>query len=380
MAINPSEADVTAIRNPGSGAITDPNQAVNPPANAPTPPTDAEANPDKSGFDAASRLKSNDRMPVDFDFEVTNDPDPRGDAEVGDANAQDISPAEADAISRMIKIKYRGEEEEIPEDKAVTMLQQFKSVESKYGPLMELSRRISEQTGVTDPNQLANMIGTSMLNSMNNQKAAENPTGNPTETPAELANDPRVLAKNVMSDENAVKMAKNFFDENGLQPTDDAFLAMQNMFKYSKAVEEAATILPTLMEDVNNFKQAQQLSATRANQTLVDSQAAATASELGIDTEADFNDFISWVDMQDQTFGNYKAAIGNNPAAIDKAIRDYHAITSGNKSVAEQNAMKMNVEKNISRAGGETVASRGSDVPTGKGPQQDFSTQMLDLL
>jgi hypothetical protein len=42
--------------------------------------------------------------------------------------------------------------------------------------------------------------------------------------------------------------------------------------------------------------------------------------------------------------------------------------------------MKMNVEKNISRAGGETVASRGSDVPTGKGPQQDFSTQMLDLL
>ena len=83
MAINPSEADVTAMRNPGSGAITDPNQAVNPPANAPTPQTDAEANPDKTGFDAASRLKSNDRMPVDFDFEVTNDPDPRGDAEVG---------------------------------------------------------------------------------------------------------------------------------------------------------------------------------------------------------------------------------------------------------------------------------------------------------
>jgi hypothetical protein len=380
MAINPSEADVTAMRNPGSGAITDPNQAVNPPANAPTPKTDAEANPDKTGFDAASRLKSNDRMPVDFDFEVTNDPDPRGDAEVGDANAQDIPTAEADAISRMIKIKYRGEEEEIPEDKAVTMLQQFKSVESKYGPLMELSRRISEQTGVTDPNQLANMMGTSMLNAMNKENAEANPTGNPVETPAELTNDPRVLAKNVMSDENAVKMAKNFFEENGLQPTDDAFMAMQNMFKYSKAVEEAATILPTLMEDVNNFKEAQKMNATRANQTLVDSQAAATAKELGIDTEADFNDFISWVEMQDSTFGNYKQAIGNNPAAMDKAIRDYHAITTGNKSVAEQTAMKMNVEKNISRAGGETVASRGSDVPTGKGPQQDFSTQMLDLL
>lgn len=378
MAINPSEAEVTAQKNPGSGAITDPNQAVNPPENAPVPPTDAEANPDKSGFDAASRLKTNDRMPADFDFEVTNDPDPRGDAEVGDANAQDIPTAEADPISRTITIKYRGEEEAIPEEKAITMLQQFKSVESKYGPLMELSRRISEQTGVTDPNQLANMIGQSMLNAMNQSNDAK--AVETKDTPKELTNDPRVLAKNVMSDEDASARAKSFFEENGLQPTDDAFMAMQNMFKYSKAVEEAASILPTLMEDVNNFKRQQELSATRANQTLVDSQAAATAQELGIDTEADFNDFISWVEMQDKTFGNYKAAIGNNPAAMDKAIRDYHAITTGNKSVAEQTAMKMNVEKNISRAGGETVASRGSDVPTGKAPQKDFSSQMLDLL
>ena len=380
MATNPSEAEVTAMKNPGSGAITDPNQAVNPPANAPTPPTDAEANPDKSGFDAASRLKSNDRMPADFDFEITNNPDPRGDIEVGDANAQDIPTAEADPISRTITIKYRGEEEQIPEDKAVTMLQQFKSVESKYGPLMELSRRISEQTGVTDPNQLANMIGQSMLNAMNTSNQEATNTQQAQETPAVLTNDPRVLARNVMSDEDASSRAKAFFEENGLQPTDDAFMAMQNMFKYSKAVEEAATILPTLMEDVNSFKAAQELSATRANQTLVDAQAAATAQELGIDTEADFNDFISWVEMQDQTFGNYKAAIGSNPAAMDKAIRDYHAITTGNKSVAEQTAMKMNVEKNISRAGGETVASRGSDVPTGKEPQQSFSNQMLDLL
>ncbi len=319
-------------------------------------------------------------MPADFDFEVTNNPDPRGDIEVGDANVQDTPTAEADPISRTITIKYRGEEEAIPEDKAVTMLQQFKSVESKYGPLMELSRRISEQTGVTDPNQLANMIGQSMLNAMNNSNQDTTKTAEPKETPAELTNDPRVLAKNVMSDEDASTRAKAFFEENGLQPTDDAFMAMQNMFKYSKAVEEAATILPTLMEDVNSFKAAQELSATRANQTLVDSQAAATAQELGIDTEADFNDFISWVDMQDQTFGNYKAAIGSNPAAMDKAIRDYHAITTGNKSVAEQTAMKMNVEKNISRAGGETVASRGSDVPIGKEPQQSFSNQMLDLL
>ena len=44
MAENMTEAEVTAQKNPGSGAITDPAQAANPPANAPTPQTDAEAN------------------------------------------------------------------------------------------------------------------------------------------------------------------------------------------------------------------------------------------------------------------------------------------------------------------------------------------------
>ena len=131
MAENKTEAEVTAQKNPGSGAITDPAQAANPPANAPTPQTEAEANPDKSGFSAAERLQANDRMPVDFDFEVTNNPDPRAGAEAGDANAQDMGDVEADTISRMLKIKYRGQEEEIPEEKAITMLQQFKSMDSK---------------------------------------------------------------------------------------------------------------------------------------------------------------------------------------------------------------------------------------------------------
>ena len=90
MAENQTEAEVTAQKNPGSGAITDPNQAVNPPANAPTSQTDAEANPDKSGFSAAERLQANDRMPVDFDFEVATNVDPRDGAEAGDANAQEM--------------------------------------------------------------------------------------------------------------------------------------------------------------------------------------------------------------------------------------------------------------------------------------------------
>ena len=376
---NPSEAEVTAQKNPGSGAITDPAKAANPPANAPTPQTDAEANPDKTGFSAAERLQANDRMPVDFDFEVTNNPDPRAGAEAGDANAQDMGDVEADTISRMLKIKYRGQEEEIPEEKAITMLQQFKSMDSKYGPIMELARRVQEQTGITDPNQIANAMGEGMLQML---QAQQGQSEAPAESPAvsEAKADPRVMQRNVQSDEQATQAAQEFFEENGLQPTDAAFKSMANIFKYSSAIEQAATVLPTLMEDVSMFKQQQQQAAMQSQQTLVDAQASATAQELGIDDEQTFNDYISWVEMQEQTFPGYKNAIATNPSAIDKSIRDYHAIASGSRNAAEQAQMKQQVEKDIARAGGETVASRGSDEPGQAAPSRSFNDQMLDLL
>ena len=248
MAENMTEAEVTAQKNPGSGAITDPAKAANPPANAPTPQTDAEANPDKTGFSAAERLQANDRMPVDFDFEVTNNPDPRAGAEAGDANAQDMGDVEADTISRMLKIKYRGQEEEIPEEKAITMLQQFKSMDSKYGPIMELARRVQEQTGITDPNQIANAMGEGMLQMLQAQQQGQ-ADNKPAESPvvSEASSDPRVMQKNVQSDEQATQAAQEFFEENGLQPTDAAFKSMANIFKYSTAIEQAATILPTFI-------------------------------------------------------------------------------------------------------------------------------------
>jgi len=381
MAENKTEAEVTAQKNPGSGAITDPAQAANPPANAPTPQTEAEANPDKSGFSAAERLQANDRMPVDFDFEVTNNPDPRAGAEAGDANAQDMGDVEPDAISRMLKIKYRGQEEEIPEEKAITMLQQFKSMDSKYGPIMELARRVQEQTGITDPNQIANAMGEGMLQMLQAQQQGQ-ANATPAESPAvaEANSDPRVMQKNVQSDEQATQAAQEFFEENGLQPTDAAFKSMANIFKYSTAIEQAATILPTLIEDVNMFKQQQQQAAMQSQQTLVDAQAAATAQELGIDDEQTFNDFVSFVEMQEQMFPGYKSAIAMNPTAMDKSIRDYHAIASGNRSATEQAQMKQQVEKDIARAGGETVASRGSDEPGQAAPNRSFNDQMLDLL
>lgn len=381
MAENKTEAEVTAQKNPGSGAITDPAQAANPPANAPTPQTEAEANPDKSGFSAAERLQANDRMPVDFDFEVTNNPDPRAGAEAGDANAQDMGDVEADAISRMLKIKYRGQEEEIPEEKAITMLQQFKSMDSKYGPIMELARRVQEQTGITDPNQIANAMGEGMLKMLQAQQQGQ-ADATPAESPAvaEANSDPRVMQKNVQSDEQATQAAQEFFEENGLQPTDAAFKSMANIFKYSTAIEQAATILPTLIEDVNMFKQQQEQAARQSQQTLVDAQAAATAQELGIDDEQTFNDFVSFVEMQEQMFPGYKSAIAMNPTAMDKSIRDYHAIASGNRSATEQAQMKQQVEKDIARAGGETVASRGSDEPGQAAPNRSFNDQMLDLL
>ena len=205
MAENQTEAEVTAQKNPGSGAITDPNQAVNPPANAPTPQTDAEANPDKSGFSAAERLQANDRMPVDFDFEVATNVDPRDGAEAGDANAQDMGDVEADAISRMLRIKFRGQEEDIPEEKAITMLQQFKSMDAKYGPMMELARTISEQTGINDPSQIASIMAQGMMkmNETPGEEAAP-------EAPPEMS-DPRAMERNVQTNEQATQQAQACF-------------------------------------------------------------------------------------------------------------------------------------------------------------------------
>ena len=79
-------------------------------------------------------------------------------------------------------------------------------------------------------------------------------------------------------------------------------------------------------------------------------------------------------------FPGYKSAIAMNPTAMDKSIRDYHAIASGNRSATEQAQMKQQVEKDIARAGGETVASRGSDEPGQAAPNRSFNDQMLDLL
>ena len=168
-------------------------------------------------------------------------------------------------------------------------------MDSKYGPIMELARRVQEQTGITDPNQIANAMGEGMLQMLQAQQQGQ-ADNKPAESPvvSEASSDPRVMQKNVQSDEQATQAAQEFFEENGLQPTDAAFKSMANIFKYSTAIEQAATILPTLMEDVNMFKQQQQQAAMQSQQTLVDAQASATAQELGIDDEQTFNDYISF--------------------------------------------------------------------------------------
>ena len=200
-------------------------------------------------------------MPVDFDFEVATNVDPRDGAEAGDANAQDMGDVEADAISRMLRIKFRGQEEDIPEEKAITMLQQFKSMDAKYGPMMELARTISEQTGINDPSQIASIMAQGMMK-MNEAPAEETAP----EAPAEMS-DPRAMERNVQTNEQATQQAQMFFEENGLQPTDAAFRAMTNIFKYGDAIEQAATVLPTLMEDVR-FKAATR-SSDASQQTLL---------------------------------------------------------------------------------------------------------------
>jgi hypothetical protein len=382
MARTKSEAEITAERNRGSGAITDPNQAANPPANAPQPETDAEANPDKDGLRAANRLYANDRLEADYDYDVMQDVDPREDRQPEDANQQDLGEDAEGAIDRMLRIKYRGKEEDIPESDAITMVQQFKMMDNKYGPIMEMARNMAEQTGVTDPQQLAEMMAQQVMQQggMPQQEAASVAPEMPVNTPMNDPANQQVMAQqDAMTLDQARQQAQSFFEENGLTPTDESMVTMTNMFQYGTQVSQVANILPKLMQDVETFKQAQQQNAIASQQALVDSTAAATAGELGIDTELEFNDFVSWVDEQEKFIPGYKQIISQNPQAMDKSIRDYHAIATGNRNTQEQAAMKQSVAKTIQRAGGETVASRGSENPGGP-PPKDFNDEIMNMI
>ena len=375
-----SEADVTAMRNRGSGAITDPNQAVNPPANAPKTNSEADANPDQDGLKAADRLYANDRLEADYDFEVAQDVDPREGRQPGDAAEQDQGQEAEGAIDRMLRIKYRGKEEDVPEADAITMVQQFKMMDNKYGPILEMARDLSEKTGETDPEKIAQMLASSM------QRASQDPAllGTPypeapapevmAEAPPQMLQqrDPQALAQ-------AQTKAQAFFDDNGLTPTEDALDSMKNMIMYGNELSTVASMLPKMMADIEGFKQEQQSNAAASKRTLVDTTAEATASELGIDTEQEFNDYVSWVDEQEKFIPGYKEIISGNPQAMDKSIRDYHAISMGNKNTQENAAMKASVEKTIKRAGGETVASRGSDSPGGP-PPTNFNDDIMNMI
>ena len=374
---NKSEAEVTAMKNKGSGAITDPNQAANPPENAPQPPSDAEANPDKDGLRAADRLYANDRLEADYDFEVMQDVDPREDRQPEDANQQELGEDAEGAIDRMLKIKYRGKEEEIPEADAITMVQQFKMMDNKYGPILELARKLSDQTGEKDPEQIALM----MAQNFGALSQGVDNSASPQEAPVQAPQvNPEVMQmQNQASKEDARQKAQAFFDDNGLTPTEDAMASMQNMILYGDQMSTIASMLPSMMSDIEAFKQQQAQNVMQSQRSLVDSTASATAQELGIDTEQEFNDYISWVEEQEQFIPGYKEIISANPKAMDKSIRDYHAIATGNRNTQEQAAMKRNVEKTIQRAGGETVASRGSDAPGGP-PPKDFNDEIMNLI
>ena len=389
MAKTKSDAEVTKVKNPGSGAITDPRRAKNPPAEAPTPPSDGESNPDTSGLKASKRLTANDRLEADYDFEVVQAEDPRGDRGPEDANTQESQANDGEsAVERMLRIKYRGEEQDIPEADAVTMVQQYKMMDQNYGPLHSLAKQIADATGISDPQQIADMLVAGEFAPKQQQPEMVDPNDpqyertvgeaaseiNDITAPTVPFNEPDAQAQ-----QQANAMAQAFFDNNGLDPTDEAFNSMANMIKYSNQMSQVAQVLPQLMQDVQAFKAEQQNNAIQSQKALVDATASSTAQELGIDTPEEFNDFISWVNMQNQSFPGFQDIISQNPQSMDKAIRDYHAIATGNRNTKEQMALKEQVAKDVARAGGETVASRGSDTP-GQAPRVDFNDEMLGLV
>lgn len=369
MTTNKSEAQA----NPApSGAGTTPQQIMNPPDRVPAPGT---VQGDGRSIQAA-----------DFSFET--DPDPRkGPVDGGNDRLNRFKQEEnpqGPTAAQMVRIKFDGVEEDIPLDKAATMIQQYKSINKNSGPLLELGNQIRAQTGITDPQQIAQLVTMALNNMQSGQSKQQAVDGAVAaaqaggDVPA-VPSDPKVANERAQKAEASVR---SFFEKQGLNPdpADPVYLAMVKMVTYGDAVEGLAQSFPKVADRVQAFEQEAATRVQQAKLAQVDAQALKTAEELGINSEENLAQFQAYVSEMEQMFPGYAGRVLENPQAMDKAIRSFHAQAVGTKALATGKMTTQNAIKDMARAGGEGVAARGAP---GAGPASDrmsFNDKMLTEL
>lgn len=376
----PTEAQVTAQTQP-TGL---------PPGEMGKPGNEADAN-GKSGQTVSKPLREAKRMvvPVDFDFQVDPEPRPNMDPMNPPAANQQQNPQSQnpiDALAQGIEVEYRGQKEMVPLDAAKTMIQQFKSM-SSMSPVYGVAKQLAEAMGITDPRQVAELLKTAVMDHMSKQQgngAAPAPAPAPAtaQEQAAVAGNPIPAVPPQISPE--VDAAVDaFFQQNGLTPTPEIRDSMRMMMAYGKHVQDVAQAFPQIAADVKMFKDAQQTHTQRALEDSVNARAAKVAAELGIDTAEEVQGFQQWVSEVGKTFTGFVPSIRSNPEAMEKAIRQYHVFSVGQRTLTQQKTTRENVTSDLARAGGDAPGGRGGAnfaAPPAKDDQKAFEQDMMSRM
>lgn len=284
---------------------------------------------------------------------------------------------EAPTTERGIRIVFKGQEEVIPEDQAATMIQQYKGINQNYGPYMELAKRLADAGyGPQDGAQLLVEAVQRMqaAGQQPNQPTGEQPGQQNSQPATEQAPNPGADA-----DAEAERLTRELFDSNGLSPTPEVFERFKNMMKYSGQIEGFAGQLQTVVSKVSEMEGRTQRTVEQARAAAVDAAAARVANELGVNDETNFNAFLQHVEQREQVFPGMKQAIFASPRAMEQAIRDWHTMTAGTGTAADNkaNALESTIHKDAARAGGDFVPSSGG---SGGGEAMDFNTEMMNRM
>ena len=382
-------SEVKTNPTPTEAQVTAQTQASGVPAGQNTNDNEADANGKKQETTTkVVREAKRVVIPADFDFAVDPEPRPSIDpmnppAAQQQQNQQSQNPV--NALADGIEIEFRGQKQKIGLDEARTMIQQFKSV-SAMSPVVGLANQIADTLGIKDPRQVAELIKEAVTSyaKNGNGQPGQPPAGDPAQpgTAAQAAAaagvQPQAVPPEIGPEVDAAVDA--FFSQNGLTPTPEVREGMRNILAYGAHIQTIAKSFPQLVADVDVFKRSAEVNSRRALSDAVNARAAKVAAELGIDTAEEVQGFQGWVNEVATTFPGFKNSIATNPEAMEKAIRQYHIFSVGQRTLTKQTETRQNVQADLGRAGGDATGGRAADpsAPAAKPDEQKaFNDDMM---
>jgi len=282
---------------------------------------------------------------------------------------------------RMLRVKFNGEDREYSEEAARNMVQQYLSMQGKAPAV---ASQIMERLGLQDPRQLVALVaeGVKAMKSRQtgNDAGAERQEAaiGASESPSAEAGE--VGEPNPMTQQQVEDQLAQLEQENGISLPDGMKNSLRVLLSNAAQVEQVAKAFPQLLSEVQNTKQTLEQQATRDRANAVNTVAKNVSTELGINTEKDFQSFMGWLDDMEGVAPGIKQRVGQDPAAMEKVIRNFAKTLKGEKADALETEMRNNVQRDASRAGGDFGVSSRSGGPGTGGQRPNFNDQMLERL